>query len=270
MVKIKNMFVDFKRYMPLLYNLTARDLKVKYRRSVLGLLWSVLNPLLTMMVLTQVFRLLMRVEVPDYAVYFILGFAMYNFFSDATTASMGAMLGAAPLIKKVHIPKYIFPLEKCMFAAVNFLFSMIAVVIVMLMNPLLNGGRVIVPTWSMLLFFVPMVYCFFFSLGVGLILSACTVFFRDILHLYGVFLTMLNYLTPIIYPMSLLEGHKTILTIVKLNPLYYFVDYFRSVMLYGTVPGLKTNLICIALCVVALLLGLVMFKKTQDKFILHI
>lgn len=270
MTKIKNTLEDFKRYVPLLFNLTSRDLKVKYRRSVLGLAWSVLNPLLTMIVLTQVFRLLMRVQVPDYAVYFILGSSMFNFFSDATTASMGAILGSAPLIKKVHIPKYIFPLEKCIFASVNFMFSMIAVIIVMLLNPLLNGGNVIQPTWSMLLFPVPVIYCFLFSLGIGLLLSSCTVFFRDVLHLYGVFLTMLNYLTPIIYPISLLEEHHTILTIVKLNPLYHFVDYFRSIMLYGQIPDWKANVTCIVLCIVALVAGLLLFKKTQDKFILHI
>lgn len=270
MTKLKHIMIDFKRYVPLLINLTARDLKVKYRRSVLGLAWSVLNPLLTMIVLTQVFRLLMKVQVPDYAVYFILGSSMFNFFSDATTASMGSVLGSAPLIKKVHIPKYIFPLEKCFFATVNFMFSMIAVIIVMLLNPLLNGGNVIHPTWSMLLFIVPVIYCFIFSLGIGLALSACTVFFRDVLHLYGVFLTMLNYLTPIIYPISLLEEHRTILTIVKLNPLYHFVDYFRSIMMYGQIPNLEDNLICIGLCITALLLGLFLFKRTQDKFILHI
>lgn len=271
MTQIKNILIDFKRYIPLLFNLTSRDLKVKYRRSVLGLAWSVLNPLLTMIVLTQVFRLLMKVEVPDYAVYFILGSSMFNFFGEATTASMGSVLESAPLIKKVHIPKYIFPLEKCMFATVNFMFSMIAVVFVMLLNPFLSvNGTPMSLNWSMLLFPVPVIYCFLFSLGAGLILSACTVFFRDVLHLYSVFLTMLNYLTPIIYPISLLEDHKTIYTIVQLNPLYYFVDYFRSIMMYGQVPGLKENLICIGLCIFSVLLGLLLFKRTQDKFILHI
>lgn len=269
MTKLKNTVTDFKRYVPLLFNLTSRDLKVKYRRSVLGLAWSVLNPLLTMIVLTQVFRLLMRVQVPDYAVYFILGSSMFNFFSEATTSSMSSILDSAPLIKKVHIPKYIFPLEKCIFATVNFMFSMIAVIIVMLLNPLLNEGNVIHPTWSMLLFPLPVIYCFLFSLGIGLVLSACTVFFRDVLHLYGVFLTMLNYLTPIIYPVSLLESHNFIMSVVRLNPLYHFVDYFRSIMMYGQIPGLKENLICIGLGIAALLLGLFLFKRTQDKFILH-
>lgn len=270
MTKIKNVLLDFKRYIPLLINLTSRDIKVKYRRSVLGLAWSVLNPLLTMLVLTQVFRLLLRVEVPDFAVYFMLGSSMFTFFSEATSSSMGAMLDAAPLIKKVHIPKYIFPLEKCLFATVNFMFSMVAVVIVMFLNPAINAGSVIKPTWSMLLFPLPVIYCFLFSLGAGLILSACTVFFRDILHLYSVFLTMLNYLTPIIYPMSLLESHNVISTIVRLNPIYHFVDYFREIMLYGNIPSLKTNMLCLALGIAALLLGIVLFKKMQDKFILHI
>lgn len=272
MTKFRNILLDFKRYTPLLWNLTTRDIKVKYRRSVLGLAWSVLNPLLTMLVLTQVFRLLLKVEVTDFAVYFILGSTMFNFYSEATSSSMSSVLGAAPLIKKVHIPKYIFPLEKCMFATVNFMFSMIAVVIVMLGNPLLNDGNPMHLSWSMLLFPLPVLYCFLFSLGVGLILSACTVFFRDILHLYGVFITILNYLTPIIYPISLLDDpkNKIILTIVKCNPLYYFVEYFRDIMMYGKIPSLQTNLLCIGLCVLALAFGLLLFKKMQNKFILHI
>ncbi len=268
---MKNSLADFKRYIPLLLNLTSRDLKVKYRRSVLGLAWSVLNPLLTMLVLTQVFRLLLKSEVPNYAVYFILGSSMFNFFGEATTASMSSVLDSAALIKKVHIPKYIFPLEKCMFATVNFMFSMIAVVIVMLLNPYLSAnGTPMSLSATMLLFPVPVIFCFLFSFGAGLILSACTVFFRDVLHLYSVFLTMLNYLTPIIYPIEMLQEHNLILAVVKINPLFHFVDYFRNIMMYQTVPSLEEHLICLGWCAISLLLGLIMFKKTQDKFILHI
>lgn len=278
---LKASVADFRRFLPLLHNLTTRDIKVKYRRSVLGLAWSVLNPLLTMLVLTQVFGLLLKINVPNFPVYYILGSTMFNFFSESTTTSMSSITGSAALIKKVHIPKYLFPLEKCVFAAVNFFFSMIAVAIVMLMQPWLQKLSVFVnpateihpivgPSWTMLLFFVPFIYCFIFSVGASLILSTLTVFFRDILHLYSVFLTVLMYLTPIIYPMAVIENSKVVYTIVKCNPLYYYVEYFRSVMMYGKWPGLKWDLVCLGLSLLFLAIGLWLFKKKQDKFILYI
>lgn len=278
---LKASIADFRRYLPLLYNLTTRDIKVKYRRSVLGLAWSVLNPLLTMLVLTQVFGLLLKLNVPNFPVYYILGSTMFNFFSESTTSSMSSITGSASLIKKVHIPKYLFPLEKCVFAGVNFMFSMVAVLIVMLLqtplqklttivNPEAPIHPVIGPSWTMLLFILPFIYCFIFSVGASLILSTLTVFFRDILHLYSVFLTVLMYLTPIIYPMDLIENSKVIYTIVKCNPLYYYVQYFRDVMMYGKWPGLKWDLTCIGLSLLFLLIGLLLFKKKQDKFILYV
>ena len=118
--------------MPLLKNLVAKDFKIKYRRSVLGVAWSVLNPLFTMLVITTVFGKLLRIQVENFATYYIVGFAIWNFFSEATSNSLSSILSSAPLIKKVYIPKYIFPLEKCLFSLVNFFFTLIAVVIVML------------------------------------------------------------------------------------------------------------------------------------------
>lgn len=259
-------FHDVKTFYPLLLNLTARDFKVKYRRSVLGILWSVLNPLFTMLVITQVFGLLLKVQVPNFATYYIVGWSIWNFFSEATSLSMGSVLAGASLIKKVYIPKYIFPIEKCIFALINLLLSLIAVVAVMLIQG-------VYPTWTALLAPLPILYCFVFSVGFSLILSALTVYFRDIQHLYSVLLTVWLYLTPIIYPMSLIEGSENgalIRTIIHCNPLYYYVEYFRDVMMYGTVPSLVDNLICIGIALVSLALGSFIFSKAQKKFILHI
>lgn len=260
---IKRFIYDAKKFFPLLVNLTSRDFKVKYRRSVLGILWSVLNPLFTMLVLTQVFGLLLKVKVDNFATYYIVGWSIWNFFSEATSLSMSSVLGGASLIKKVYIPKYIFPLEKCLFALINFLFSLIAVIAVMLIQG-------VYPTWTILLAPIPILFCFMFSVGFGLILSAWTVYFRDVQHLYSVLLTVWMYITPIIYPVSLIENNPLINTIVHLNPLFYFVDYFRNVMMYGVVPTLTQNLICLALGVGSLVLGALVFTKAQKKFILHI
>ncbi len=258
-----NFFGDMKRFMPLLKNLVSKDFKIKYRRSVLGIAWSVLNPLFTMLVITTVFGKLLKIQVDNFATYYIVGFAIWNFFSEATSSSISSILTSAPLIKKVYIPKYIFPVEKCLFSLVNFLFTLIAVVIVMLFQG-------VVPSVTAVLFPIPVIYCLIFVCGASLFLSAATVYFRDIQHLYGVFLTMLMYLTPIIYPLSLLEEHKFVLKIVKLNPITHYVEYFRGLVMYNTIPGLKENLVCIAMSLGMFLIGALVFKKAQRKFILHI
>lgn len=260
---IKKFCYDFKRFSPLLKNLVSKDFKVKYRRSVLGIAWSVLNPLFTMLVLTQVFQMLLRLKIENFPTFYIIGAALWNFFSDSTTLSLTAILYAAPLIKKVFVPKYMFPLEKCIFSLINFLFSLIAVVLVMLIQG-------VYPTWTTLLFPIPVLYCFIFACGMSLFLSSITVYFRDIIHFYSVFLTLLMYLTPILYDKTFLEGYALVKAVVHLNPMFYFVNYFRDVMMYNTVPGLKDNLICIGISLIAFLIGALTFKKAEGKFILHI
>lgn len=258
-----NFFSDMKKFMPLLKNLVSKDFKLKYRRSVLGIAWSVLNPLFTMLVITTVFGKLLKIEVENFASYYIVGFAIWNFFSEATSLSLSSILNSAPLIKKVYIPKYIFPLEKCIFSLVNFFFTLIAVVIVMLCQG-------VVPSVTALMAPIPVLYCFIFVCGVSLFLSAATVYFRDIQHLYGVLLTMLMYLTPIIYPLEILKDHKFVLNVVKANPITHYVEYFRNLVMYNTVPSFTENLICIGISIGTLLFGALLFKVAQRKFILHI
>ncbi len=261
-----NFFTDMKMYYPLLLNLVSKDFKLKYRRSVLGVLWSILNPLFTMLVISAVFGMLLKHQVENFACYYIVGWSMWNFFSESTSLSMSSILSGAPLIKKVYIPKYIFPLEKCLFALVNFLFSLIAVVLVMVIKGVFAGFT----NFTILLAPLPILYCLIFNIGFSLILSALTVYFKDVMHLYSVVLTAWMYVTPIIYPMSMLDGHSLVATVVKCNPMYYMVDYFRQVVMYGTVPSLSYNLICIGIALCSLGLGCLIFSKAQKKFILHI
>ncbi len=253
--------VNFYHYVHLLQNLIVRDLKVKYRRSVLGFLWSILNPLLMMLVITAVFQNIFRMNIDNFPIYYLTGSLIFNFMSEATSLAMTSVLSSASLIKKVYIPKYIFPLEKCLFAFVNMLFSSVAVIIMFFVL----HYKI---TWMALLFFVPMIFTLIFSIGLGLILSAADVFFRDIGHLYSVWITAWMYLTPVIYPMeTLTAGMKNIM---KFNPMFYYVDYFRQVVMYNNIPGLNFNLICFAFSFAFLFLGLLIFKLKQDKFILYI
>ncbi len=249
------------KYRCLLMDLVSRDLKTKYRRSVLGIFWSVLNPLLMMLVLTAVFSQIFRFDIQDFPVYYLTGYLMFNFVSEATNFSMTSIIGASGLIKKVYIPKILFPLEKCLFSLVNFAFSLIAAVIVFLIVG-------VMPSWTMLLFFVPVLYMFIFNFGFGLILATMNTFFRDVGYLYSVFVTLWMYLTPIIYPISALPGWMQ--GIVRVNPLYHYVEYFRSVTLYGTLPSLGDNLICIAYSLIFLFIGVIVFQKKQNKFIFYV
>ena len=255
-----------KRYRFLLFDLVTKDIKTKYRRSVLGVLWSVLNPLLMMLVLTAVFSSIIRVEVEGgFALFYLTGYIIFSFISESTSFALTSITSAAPLIKKVYIPKYVFPLQKCIFCFVNMLFSMIAFVLVFVVFCITGN---VVPHFSMLLFPIPMIYTFIFSLGLSLALSALVVFFRDIGHIWGIFLTVWMYASPIIYPIDLVPDWLA--SIIKINPLYHYIDYFRNVMIYGHVPGLVENGICLFYSVAILLIGVVIFRKSQDKFVLYI
>ena len=267
----------FLNYRHLLVNLVSRDIKVKYRRSTLGLLWSVLNPLLMMLVMNFVFENLFNMILdpaqmptvsrtglpPSFAVYLLSAQLMFNFFSEATNMAMDSVYMSAGLIKKVYIPKYIFPLEKVIFSLVNTLLSMVALVIVIIAtgHPL--------TLWAAL-FPVPMVLLFVFNLGVGLILASVVVFFRDIKHLYSVLVLALTYLTPIFYAEAIFGSKVVVLTVIRLNPMYWYVAMFRQLVVYGRAPTNFQWLTTIGCALVALGVGLAIFRKTQDDFILYV
>lgn len=251
----------FKRDWFILSSLVGKDFKIKYRRSVLGVLWSVLNPLLMMVVLTAVFSTIFRFNIEHFPVYLILGQTLFTFMSDATSTAMGSIVEAAPLIKKIRINKWIFPLEKATFALVNFAFSFLAVIAVMLFFK-------ITPTLNVFFFPLLLICVYAFSLGLGLLLSALAVFFRDIIHLWSVLLTAWTYATPLFYPVEILPTWA--LPIIKYNPMYYYVNVLRESVLWGQTPSSKELVICISCALVFLFLGAIVFKKLQRKFILYV
>ncbi|WP_165046356.1 ABC transporter permease [Adlercreutzia sp. ZJ138] len=251
----------FSRDWFILTSLVSKDFKLKYRRSVLGVLWSVLNPLLMMVVLTAVFSTFFKFQIENFPLYLILGQTLWGLMADATSGAMSSIIDSAPLIKKIRINKMLFPLEKASFAALNFVISLIAVAAVMVFFR-------IVPTVNIVLLPVIVVYVFVFSLGLGLLLAALSVFFRDVMHLWSVALTAWMYATPIIYPVDILPGWM--MTVMQFNPMYYYVTYFRDIMLWGVTPGLIDNLICAGFALASLAIGYAVFKKQQKKFILYV
>ena len=249
------------RYGPLISELVKRDLKVKYRRSVLGYIWSLLNPLLMMCVMTLVFSYMFRFEIPNYPIYLICGQTLWTFFSESTNMAMDSILSNGALLKKVYIPKYIFPVSRTFSSFVTMLFSLAAILIVMLVTKTPFH-------WTILLFWIPLLFLFVFCCGVGMMLSALVVPFRDVRYLYSVATLAWMYATPIFYPLSTLPGK--VQSLIKLNPMYHYINFFRNLVLYGNIPGRNTWFACTASALVFLLLGLLVFRKLQKNFILYL
>jgi ABC-2 type transport system permease protein len=258
---MKKYLKNFSKYRHLLYYLVIRDIKVKYRRSILGLLWSILNPILMMLVITAVFSTLFRFDIQNYPVYYLTGSLVFNFISEGTNNAMSSVIQASSLIKKAYIPKYIFPVQKNLFAFVNLLFSMVALAVIVAISKIKLTVAILLAPYALICALI-------FSIGVGLILSAIAVYFRDVIHLYSVVITAIMYFTPIFYPANIIP--KNLQIVLKLNPNYYFIDYFRQVVMYGKVPSLYTHIVCLLVAVFSLIIGIAVFKKLQERFILYI
>ncbi len=264
MTTVRLYLKDFFRYRYLLYNLISRDFKLKYRRSVLGVAWSVLNPLLMCAVMVVVFGGLFGGRgsgIDNFPVYLVIGQLMFTFFRESTTMAMGSVMANAMLLRKVYIPKYIFPLEKTCFGLVNYFFSFIALIIIMIVTGTPLHATVLLAVY-------PIVTLFFFSLGVGLVLSTMAVFFRDVIHLWEVFTTVLMYFSAIFYHPSQF-GVAALETFIKFNPIYWYITAFRAVVLDGELLTWNMVWICGLCSLVMLALGLFVFKKKQDKFVLY-
>ncbi|WP_339278989.1 ABC transporter permease [Paenibacillus sp. FSL W8-1187] len=252
---------NFIKYRYLLKELVFNEIKLKYRRSVLGIVWSILQPLMMMIVLTLVFSSVFKSDIPHFAVYVLTGRIIWDLFSQSTIQSMNAIVDNASLIKKMYVPKYIFVLSKTISSLANVLFSIVALFLVIL----LTGVKL---TPAILLLPLPILYTFLFATGLGLLLSAYNVFFRDLGYLYEVFLTAWMYFTALFYPVSIIPTELRFL--LDFNPVYQMLKIFRDITMYGTVPGLEQHLICLLIGSVSLVIGLYAFNKKQDKFILYI
>lgn len=252
---------EFKKNWGVLSALVSKDFKRKYRRSVLGILWSVLNPLLMMVIMTAVFSYMFKFNIEHFPLYLILGNILFGLMSTATCTAMTSIVDSLSLIKKIRIEKAIFPIEKVIFALVNFVFSLIAAVCVMIYLQ-------VFPSWQIILLPVLLLFVVLFSMGLGLLLSALGVFFRDVFHIWEVFITAWTYATPLFYPMDLLEPWMQ--QVMLFNPMYHYVTYFRDIMMYGVLPSGTEHLICLGMAVITFAVGLLVFRKTEKKFILYV
>lgn len=248
-------------YQFLISQLVIRDFKSKYKRSVLGVFWSFLNPLLTMTVQFLVFSTFFSSDTQNYPVYLLSGVVCFSFFNECTTMCLTSISGNARLITKVYIPKYIFPLARTISSSVNLVISLVPLFLASLIL-----GVAIKP--QAILFFYFLICLVLFSLGVGLFLSALMVFFRDIQFLWSVLIQIWMYATPIFYPAEIIpEKYRFV---VRLNPLYHFIGNCRTCLINGVSPEPRAYFFCMLFAVGSLLIGSYTFKKTQDNFALYL
>ena len=249
------------KYRNLISELVVRDIKKKYRRSVLGILWSILNPLLMMIITAMVFSTLFRFNVHNYILYLLCGQMLFGFYAESTNFAMGSILENGSLIKKIYVPKYLFPVSRVLSSAVNLTFTFPALLAIMIYT----GAPF---NWHTIFCLVPLALLLIFSAGVGFFLSTASVYFRDMFHLYGVFITALNYATPIFYPENIVPQKYHFL--LDLNPLYYYLKAFRTIIVDGQLPSLHLLGICTILAFASLALGFLFFYRKQTHFILYI
>lgn len=250
-----------RQYRFLIRQLVSRDFKTKYKRSVLGMVWSFLNPLLTMLVQYFVFSTIFKNDIPFYAAYLLIGVVLFNFFNEVCSMSLYSILGNANLITKVYMPKYIYPLTRVLSSVVNLGIALVPMVIVCLITGVRFEKSAILALYFI---FCLMVFC----MGMAFLLSSAMVFFRDTQFLWNVFSMIWMYATPIFYPESILpEEFKFVL---KINPLYHFLKNARICLLNGISPEPNAYFQCMLIALVALYFGTWVFKKCQDKFVLYL
>ena len=250
-----------RQYRFLIRQLVSRDFKTKYKRSVLGMVWSFLNPLLTTLVQYFVFSTIFKNDIPYYAAYLLVGVVLFNFFNEVCSMSLYSILGNANLITKVYMPKYIYPLTRVLSSIVNLGIALIPMVIVCLITGVRFEKSAILALYFILCL---MIFC----MGMAFLLSSAMVFFRDTQFLWSVFSMIWMYATPIFYPETILpEEFKFVL---KINPLYHFLKNTRICLLSGISPEPNAYFQCMLIARAVLGLGAWVFKKCQDKFVLYL
>lgn len=259
-----SLIASLSKYRFLLKQLVMRDFKTKYKRSVLGMFWSFLNPLLTMSIQFVIFSTLFQSDIENFIVYLLTGIVCFNFFGEVTNMCLMSILGNASLINKVYVPKYIYPFSRTLSSGVNLLLSLLPLFLMLIIT------QRAVPITILLLPFV-LLMLFFLSYGMGLILATMMVFFRDTQFLWSICVMLLNYLSPIFYPETIIPIN--ILPIYRLNPLYQVITFTRKILMIGegiSPPSPQDYLTCILACIIPFILGLWIFKKNEDKFVLNI
>jgi len=241
--------------------LVKRDFNNKYKRTILGMLWSVLSPLLTLLILKIVFSNFFGRTIEHYTIYLFCGNLLFAYFRESTQTGMGALLANASVFTKINIPKYLFLLSRNVSSLINFAIN-IGVFFVFCLIDRIDFS------WHFFILIYPVVCLLIFNLGVGLILSALYIFFRDIKYLYDVFVMLLMYMSAIFY--SVQNFPPEFQRLFLLNPVYIYISYFREVVIAGAVPGTTLNLLAAGYAFAALAIGAWFYKKFNRKFLYYV
>ncbi|RRD95382.1 ABC transporter permease [Clostridiales bacterium COT073_COT-073] len=251
--------ISVKKYSFMLQQLVNRDFKVRYRGSLLGMLWSMLNPLLNMLVLSIVFSQVFN-AVGNYKMYLLSGLLIFGFFSEASNLAVTAVTANFGLLTKIYFPKFILPLSKVLSSSINFIFTFIAFLIL--------GSFMNIHIWWGYIFIVYIFACLLmFTIGISFVLSALHVFMRDVQHIYSVIITVWMYSTPILYPIDIIPSEFQLL--FKANPLYMYINFFREITLQQMIPDVKSFVLCFLVGFGSFVLGAVIFVKSQKRFIYY-
>lgn len=259
--KIINLVETSIKYRFLIKQLISRDFKTKYKRSVLGFLWSFLNPLLTMIVQYVVFSTLFKSDIDNYPIYLLSAGIIFNFFTEAVGQGLGSIVSNSSLITKVYIPKAIYPVSKVLSTSINMFISLIP----LLLAVLITGERITIVYLVLPFLFVCVIL---FCIGMSYILSSAMVFFRDTQFLWGIISLLWMYATPIFYPETIIPDNFRI--ILKINPMYHFIHFFRVVLMQQIAPQPNEFFYCFISAILVFIVGNWIFKKTQKKFVLYI
>ena len=261
-IRMKTFLANFKKYQFLLTELVKKDIKLKYRNSVLGFMWTLLEPLLTMIVLTIVFGTILQKKTPHFSVYILTGRLLYSYFSTGTKQALKSIRRNGGMIRKVYVPKYMYPLAASLSSYVTFLLSIIVLVIV----AAVQGIR---PTWYLAGALVPLSTVFLMVTAIGFLLATLDVFFRDLEYIWNVTTMLIMYMSAIFYEAdSLLDSKYGFL--IKYNPLYSVITNFRNTVVYGKPLEGFYVWYPLAVSLVVLVVGLVFFYKKQDSFVLYL
>ncbi len=241
--------------------LVKRDFKQKYKRTVLGMFWSILSPLLTLLVMRLVFTNFFGRNMEHYTTYLFAGNLMFNYYKEQTNGGMQSLLVNAPIFTKINVPKYLFLFSKCVSAVINFGITLA----VFLLFAAIDG---IYFHWSMLAMIYPIVMLTLFNIGVGMILSALFIFFRDIAYIYDIFSLLLMYVSAIFYNVDSFPAK--IQRLFLLNPVYCAIKYVRVVVIDGNLPSPAYHILLLIYAAVAVGIGSLIYKKYNTKFLYYV
>ena len=258
---MKRIIEKCKKYKFLFEELVKRDFKEKYKRSILGMGWSILSPLLTLLVMKLIFTEFFGKDMPHYTIYLFSGNLVLAYYKESTKNGMSSLVKNANIFTKINVPKYMFLLSKNVSALVNFGLT----IVVYFMFCALDGIHF---HFRMLLLLYPILGLLMMNIGIGLILSALFVFFRDIRYLYEVFLTLITYVSAVFYSVDKFSpsGQRLFL----LNPVYVFIKYFRCIVIDGKIPSLEYHALCAFYAVIFLVIGGYVYKKLNHQFLYYL